>query len=175
MHFLADNFANEILSLTRPNDRSIARCIGCGLACAETVTNKAKEAGIGFFPGRKVSVRKCRSAGSIKKQTVPAKTDMAADKSIPGRFHHPPQTEIRFGSHVLPFSDQEKLVLPEGVEFAARGTPVSDKASFSANDEVAKLKIEPSLPAANRFGVGLVMPRCMKRSERVSCFAWRAD
>jgi hypothetical protein len=155
MHFPADNFANEILSLTRSNDRSIARCTGSGLACAKTVANEAKEAGIGFFPGREVSVRKCRSAGSIKKQTVPAKPDMAADKSIPDRFHHPPRAEIRFGSHVLPFSDQEKLVLLEGVEFAARGAPVSDKASFSANHEVAKLKIEPSLPATNRFGVGL--------------------
>jgi len=65
MHFPADNFANETLSLTRSNDRSIVRRICSRLACAETVTNKAKEARIGFSPGRKVSIRERGSSGSL--------------------------------------------------------------------------------------------------------------
>jgi len=49
--------------------------------------------------------------------------------------------------------------------FPGTAAAISDETAFGADNDVAKLKIESGLSAANRLGVGFAVTWCMKRGE----------
>src|SRR5204863_8767542 len=89
-----------------------------------------KEARVCFLPGFEIHVGKRDASGSIKKESVPAKTKCTAELTVPCRLVIALRTKLGLGGGVLLFGKKKEFVRLEFFINARGMGPIPGEAAF---------------------------------------------
>src|SRR4051812_19891719 len=112
------------------------------MSCAVPITNESKETCIRYVHGRELGIGKGGAAGDVKKESVPAETDISADVASPIRINRSEVLEFGFGRDELLAGRQEKFVFLKLLVLAVGAALVSLESAFQTENEAPELHFD---------------------------------